>query len=151
MEAVAERADLREKIDRLEAAMLPMPQVDCPVRHYFAPGLFAREITVPAGATIVGVVHKTENLAVLSKGRMVLATQAGPLEIAAPYTLTVKAGDKNSATALEESVWTNFLANPTNETDISKLVEMFTESMLSDLLGGSTNKQLAANAAQVEG
>lgn len=152
MDALAKRATLRAKVERLEEEMQALPQVDCPVRHFFAPGLFAREITIPAGATLVGAVHRTENLAVLSKGRLLLATEAGPVEIAAPHILTVKPGDKNSATALEESVWTNFHSNPTNETDIAVLAEVFTESKLSDLLGGSTNKQLAANrAAELEG
>lgn len=122
-----------------------MPQVDCPVREYFAPGVYAREITLPAGTVLVGAVHKVENLAILSKGRLVLATDNGPIEISAPYTLTVKPGAKNAATALEDSVWTNFLPNPTNETDQEKLVEMFTESKACELLGGSENKQLLAN------
>lgn len=152
MSEVIERSSLRERVERLERAMLSIPQVDCPVRHYFAPGIFAREITIPRGATIIGAVHKTENLAVLSKGRLLLATESGPVEICAPHILTVKPGDKNSATALEESVWTNFLANPTNETSIERLVEMFTESKASDLIGGATNKQLSANrATELEG
>lgn len=149
---LAERAALRERVERFERELEALPQVDCPVRHYFAPGLYAREMTIPAGAALVGAVHKSENLAVLSKGRMVLATAQGPVEIRAPHTLTVKPGDKNSAVALEDSVWTNFLANPSNETDLDVLVEVFTESRASDLLGGATNKQLAANrAAELEG
>ena len=145
MQAVSNRDSLREKINRLERAMLSIVQVDCPVRHYFAPGVYAREITIPGGVTLVGAIHKTENIAVLSKGRLVLATEAGPVEISAPHTLTVKPGDKNSATALEDCVWTNFLSNPSNERDIDKLVEIFTESKNSELIGGADNKQLAGN------
>lgn len=147
-----DQSPLRDRVERLEAALECVPQVDCPVRHFFAPGLMAREITIPAGVVLVGAVHRTENLAVLSKGRMLLATEQGPVEITAPHILTVMPGDKNSATALEECVWTNFLANPTNETDIGRLVEMFTESKASDLIGGQTNKQLAAQcSAELEG
>jgi hypothetical protein len=29
------------------------------VRHYFAPGLYAREMTIPKGVTVTGSVHKT--------------------------------------------------------------------------------------------
>lgn len=135
----------KEKAERLEQTMRSLPQVDCPVRHYFAPGMYAREITLKAGTVLVGAVHKAENIAVLSKGRLLLATEGGAVEIAAPYLLTVKAGAKNSATALEDSVWTNFLPNPTNETDTDKLVEMFTHSKASELLGGPENLQLIAN------
>jgi hypothetical protein len=141
----------RAKVDRLHAHVETLPQVDCPVRHFFAPGMFAREITIPAGVVLIGAVHKTENLAVLSKGRLLLATPAGPVEISAPYTLTVMPGDKNSATALEEAVWTNFFPNPDNEKSIDVLIEKLSESKASDLIGGSTNKQLAANrAAELE-
>lgn len=135
----------RQKAERLEEELRKVPQVDCPVREYFPPGIYAREITLPAGTVLVGAVHKIDNIAELSKGRLLLATEDGPIEIAAPYKVIVKAGAKNSATALEDSVWTNFLPNPTNETDLDKLVEMFTESKACELLGGSENKQLLAN------
>jgi len=141
----------RARVDRLHALVDQVPQVDCPVRWFFSPGMCAREITIPANTVLIGAVHKTQNLAVLSKGRMVLATAHGPVKISAPHTLTVMPGDKNSATALEECVWTNFFPNPDNETNPDKLVERLSESKASDLIGGSTNKQLAANkAAELE-
>lgn len=135
----------RERVNRLEQSMLSVPQVDCPVRHYFAPGLYAREIRIPKGTVLTGAIHKTENLVVLSAGRLRLVTDDGTIEIAAPHTMTCKPGMKNAALALEDSVWTNFF--PTTETDTDKLVELLTESKASDLLGGSTNQQLAAPRA----
>ena len=142
---------IRAKVDRLQDALNAVPQVDCPVRHYFAPGLFAREITIPAGTCLVGAVHKTENLAVLSAGRLRLVTDAGTVEITAPHVMTVRVGVKNAAVAMETAVWTNFFPNPDNETDLEKLVARLSESTLSDLLGGATNQQLTANkAAELE-
>ncbi|PVY56732.1 MULTISPECIES: hypothetical protein [unclassified Simplicispira] len=135
----------REKVNRLEDALRSVPQVDCPIRHHFAPGIYAREITIPKGTVLTGAVHKQESLVVLSAGRLRLVTDDGTVEISAPYTLTCKAGAKNAALALEDSVWTNFFA--TEETDQDKLVELLTESKASDLLGGDTNQQLAANKA----
>lgn len=135
----------REKVNRLEDALRSVPQVDCPIRHHFAPGIYAREITIPKGTVLTGAVHKQESLVVLSAGRLRLVTDDGTVEISAPYMLTCKAGAKNAALALEDSVWTNFFA--TEETDQDKLVELLTESKASDLLGGDTNQQLAANKA----
>ena len=126
--------------------MLPLPQVDCPVRHYFAPGLYAREMTIPAGTVVTGAVHKTENLIAVSMGRLRIVTEDGTREVQAGDTLTCKAGMKNAVVALEDSRWTNFMANPTNETDADKLTEVFTESKASELLGGVNNKQLLAQA-----
>ncbi len=124
--------------------MRALDQVDCPVRHYFAPGMYAREISIPKGVVLTGAVHRTENLAVLSKGRLELVVEGGTTTIEAPCTLTVKAGAKNAAVALEDSVWTNFF--PTTETDPEKLVELLTYSKASELLGGAENTQLIENA-----
>lgn len=139
--------ETRAKVERLEAALLTAPQVDCPVRHYFAPGLFAREVTIPAGTCAIGVVHKTENIVVLASGRVRILTDNGPIEVQAPHVRTVKPGQKNAVFAIEAAVWINFFPNPDNETDINVLAPRFTEAEASDLLGGSTNRQLAANKA----
>ena len=136
---------MRQKVDKLERSMYAMPQAECPVRHYFAPGMYAREITIPKGVTLVGAIHKTENLCILSKGKLELVTEAGTVVIEAPATVTCKAGAKNAALALEDAVWTNFLPNPDNETDTDKLVEIFTHSKASELLGGANNPQLIAH------
>jgi len=142
-----DKTTLRERVTRLERALCAVPQVDCPVRHYFAPGMYAREMTIPAGTVITGAVHKRQNLAVLSAGRLLLATEDGAIEIRAPHTLTVRPGAKNAATALEDSVWTNFFA--TDETDTDKLVEMLTESMANELIGGAKNAQLCATPTEM--
>jgi hypothetical protein len=136
---------MQDKVENLEEALKNVPQVDCPVKHYFAPGMYAREITIKKGTVLTGAIHKTENLVVLSCGRLQLVTESGTIEISAPHILTVKPGTKNAAYALEDSVWTNFF--PTEETDVDKLVELLTESKASELLGGIDNKQLVANQA----
>ena len=134
---------MQEKVKALEEVLLEVPQVDCPVRHHFAPGIYAREITIPKGTVLTGAVHKKQNLAVLSSGKLQLVTDDGTTIISAPHILTVMPGMKNAAYALEDSVWTNFF--PTEETDTDVLVELLTESKATDLIGGSDNKQLVAN------
>jgi hypothetical protein len=134
---------MREKVQALEDVLLDMEQAECPVRHHFAPGMYAREITIPKGVVLTGAIHKTDNLVVLSKGKLQLVTEEGTTIIEAPCTLMCKAGAKNAALALEESVWTNFF--PTTETDADKLVELLTESKASELLGGKDNRQLLRN------
>lgn len=137
----------REKADRLERAMLALPQPDCPVRHYFAPGLYAREMSIPKGVSVTGAVHKTEHLIVVSMGRLRVSTDGGWRDVAAGETITCKPGMKNAVFALEDSRWTNFLPNPDNITDTDALVERYTESKASELLGGPDNKQMLAQKA----
>lgn len=140
---VSTSASMREKVERLEDMLAVLPQIDCPVRHHFAPGTYAREITIPKDTVLIGAVHKTDNLVVLSAGKLRLVTENGPVVISAPHTMICKAGAKNAAVALEDSVWTNFFA--TTETDTDKLVEILTYSTADELMGGAKNKQLVAN------
>lgn len=133
----------RDRVEKLEESLLKVPQVDCPVRHYFSEGLFAREITIPKGTVLVGVVHKQDSLVIVSSGVLRYVTDDGVKEVSAPATLTVKAGMKNCGFAVETVVWTNIYPNPDNEKNLDVLCERYTEAKASDLLGGSTNKQLS--------
>lgn len=140
---------MREKILRLQESMTDMPQVECPVRHTFAPGLYAREMTIPKGVTAVGAVHKTEHITTISKGRILMMTDEGIQELCAPYTGVSKAGIKRAAYALEETVMTCY--HPTNETDLDKLAEELTDCTTQQLAGGSENKQFIANQLKLKG
>jgi hypothetical protein len=144
---VKTQATQRKKAERLERAMLALPQADCPVRHYFAPGMYAREMTIPKGVTATGAVHKTEHLIVVSMGLLRVSTEGGWRDVAAGETIVCKPGMKNAVHALEASRWTNFLPNPDNCTATDQLTELFTESKASELLGGTDNMQLLAQAA----
>lgn len=146
----AQKTSMRERVDLLEAKLLQVEQVDCPVRHHFAPGVYAREINIPKGTVLIGVEHKTDNLVIVSKGKLKIVTEEGTTILEAGDTHLCRAGVKNAAVALEDTRWTNFLHNPDDVRDTSKLVEMFTYVKESDLLGGSTNLQLAANKAALK-
>ena len=140
---LAEVSTPLEKVERLERAIEAMPQVDCPVRHYFVPGMYAREMTIPAGVTLTGAVHKTEHLSTISAGRIAVQTDDGVIEIAAPFTFVSKPGAKRAGHAIETTVWTTYHA--TDTTDVDALVEELTESTAAQLLGGSENKQLLSS------
>jgi hypothetical protein len=130
---------IREKVERLEASMVGMKPIECPIRHIFASGIYAREMTVPAGVTLTGAIHKTCHLSILSKGRVVVATEDGVIELAAPSTLVAQPGAKRAIHALEETVWTTIHATET--TDLDDLVSELTESTAAQLQGGCENPQ----------
>ena len=113
---------IRERVDELEAAMRAHPnRIEIPVRHYFATGLYAREITIPAEVIAVGKIHKTQHINVLSKGDVTMLRADGPVRVSAPYTWVVEPGKKAACYAHEESTWTSFCVNPTDERDLDKL------------------------------
>lgn len=116
--AEAVRNDDAVKIERLEGAMLALPQVECPVDHFFASGVYVRQMTAPAGTLIVGHEHKTEHVCILLKGSMTIATPEGVKTVSAPLTFIAPPGRK-VAVVLEDIVFQNIHA--TEERDLDKI------------------------------
>jgi len=113
----------REKARNLEAAMREMPQADIPIRHIFAPGIYAREMTMPKGSLVVGKLHKHECMHTISKGHVIVQTDEGLVEMIAPHTFVSRRGAKRVIMAVEETVWTMY--HPTNETDLDTIEAFF--------------------------
>lgn len=149
--ALAPARTMRQKVERLEVAMLGLPQVHCPVTHFTAPGQIARRMEIPAGTTVTGAIHKVEHLIIIAKGSLRIVTEDGTRDVVAGDVITCKPGMKNAVTALEDSTWVNVFALDVK--DPAELVELVTESKAEDLLGQPKNKQLAAQraAAYLEG
>lgn len=143
-------APMRQRVERVEAILDGLPQAECPVRHHFAPGVYVREMTIPAGVAATGAVHKTEHLTMLVRGHCAFTTEEGGQELRAPWIGKSSPGAKRLIVAFSECVLVTI--HPTEETDPEKLVELLTESKACELLGGSENRQrIAQEAKKVEG
>jgi hypothetical protein len=140
--------DVREAVEQIEDAMQGMPPAFLPIKHYFANGMYAREMTMPAGTIVTGAIHKTTHFCILSQGRVRVMSEDGIDELVAPAIIISQPGTKRAIHALEDTVWTNIHA--TNETDLDKLVEELTESTVDQLQGGVNNKQVLAYADQLK-
>lgn len=112
-------APMDSRVLALQSQMLAMPehQIAIAPRHTFAHGLYAREVTLPAGSIAVGFRHTQEHICIISQGRVQVVTEDGAEEIAAPATLVVPAGRKNCVHALEETVWTTIHASDAKTPD----------------------------------
>ncbi len=110
---------VRDSILALEKAMLEQPQVEIEPTHYFADGIYAREIVIPAGTLLTGKIHKTRHLNIVSKGKIAVVTEWGQKIIEAPFTFVAEPGTKRVGVALEDTVWTTIHAS--EETDLVKL------------------------------
>jgi len=118
----------RQKIEAILPQLRELPQVECTEKHYFGPGMYVKEVTMPAGSVIVGKPHKTEHLCVMLQGRMQLLKEDGSVvELVAPTTFVGKPGRK-VAHIIETVVFQNIFA--TDETDVEKLEAMFVENPL---------------------
>jgi hypothetical protein len=119
----AKKQLVENKIQSLEQEFLRHPQVDCPVVHRFGPGLYIREVTLPAGALSIGHAQTTEHLNVMLTGRVSIVDENGKVkELVAPLTFVGQPGRKVGYIH-ETVIWQNIYA--TTETNVEKLESMF--------------------------
>lgn len=122
-----------EKIEQAEKAMLQLPQAECPVVHRFGPGIYIREVIIPAGTFAIGHYQKQEHTNILLKGRVTMLNDDGSIvERVAPFIYVGKPGRKIGYIH-ENMVWQNIYA--TTETDVEKLEAMLlikSESWMDD-------------------
>jgi len=112
------------KFDLLEQYLSWFPQdVDMPITHRFTPGLYIREIFMPAGYYVTSRIHLTEHPFTISKGKVrVKIGETEWLTHEAPYTGITYAGTRRLLEIVEDCIWTTY--HPTNETDPDKLVDI---------------------------
>ncbi len=103
-----------------------MPQVECPLKHYFAPGVYIREIFMPAGSVVIGKIHKTEHFNIIQTGSCTLISEDGTREILkSPHTFVSKAGIQKVLYIHEDMVWST--VHLTEERDLEKLEALLIE------------------------
>ena len=114
---------MRDKVSALETEMRKREQIDIPVKHHFSQGVYAREITIPAGTLLTGKIHKFTQLNILSFGEISVLTEDGVKRVSAPFTVVSPPGTKRIAYAHSTCVWTTI--HGTNETDLEKIENHF--------------------------
>lgn len=125
-------------MDELEAVLVDLPKAECKVVHRFTPGLYIREITIPAGTMLTSMTHKTEHPFVVSKGCVYVTLETGEREvIEAPFTGITKPGTRRAIYAEQETVWTTFHA--TEETDVEKICLEILEPRENSLIEDKSN------------
>lgn len=130
----------RDKVALIEAEMLKHERIDIPVRHYFSPGVYAREIKIPAGTLLTGRIHKFEQINILSGGEISVLTDDGMQRVSAPFTVVSPPGTKRIAYAHTECTWTTILA--TEEKDPEIIEAKFTVATEQEFLEFVKTQQL---------
>lgn len=116
-----------EIIQGFQRELLKFPQQEIETHHHFADGLYAREIHVKSDTILVGKMHKTEHINVLSKGTIVVLTDSGLQELNAPCTFVSKAGTKRIGYTLSDIVWTTFHGGVPDTVDVAELEDLLIE------------------------
>lgn len=109
--AIITQHDVRADIAALQSAMVASDQViHIEPLHFFADGLYGREVHMAAGTMAIGHIHGQEHLCIISKGVVSVITETGAREISAPATFVVPVGTKNCVYVREDAVWTTIHA-----------------------------------------
>lgn len=112
-------------VPQLEREMLQMPQAECQVWHRFGPGVYIREMLIPAGTLILGHSHRNEHINVMLSGTFALVREDGSVDVLHAPMFFVGSAGRKMGYAIEDTVWQNIYA--TEERDLAKLEEMFIE------------------------
>jgi hypothetical protein len=130
----------REQIVKLEKAIvqeLPLLSID-PV-HHFADSLYAREITIPAGALLTGKVHKTKHFNVCF-GDITVWTEQGMKRLTGFHRFESQPGTKRVGYAHAETVW--ITVHGSKETDL--------EALEAELIEAEDSLALAPSAEELK-
>lgn len=116
--------NIRDDIFNLQESMLDVvasgvKEIDPEVNHFFAPGMYGREMTILAGTAIVGKIHKHSHINIISKGTIDVVTEFGKARYVGPVTFVSDPGTKRCVYAITDTIWTTIHA--TDETDLDKI------------------------------
>ena len=112
-------------LEKLEGQLLNLPQVECPLVHKFANGVYYREIHMPAGAFIIGQQHKTEHFNIILSGRASVLIDGVVQQIKAPDSFISGVGVRKVLFIHEDMRWVTI--HPTDITDVDKLEALLVE------------------------
>lgn len=108
--------DLIEIIDQV-------PQLEIPVTHTFIKGEYWREITMPAGMTGVGHIHKHRHLNIALSGHALVTWDGQTQEIVAPAIFYSEPGAQKAFQVFEDLRWVTIHENP-NGWGLENIVEL---------------------------
>lgn len=124
MNDVTRKRDYLRSVVTLQRALMALDDkkdVDELTTHHFADGVYMRELLIPAGNVCVGKMHRKEQLNILLRGTLIVATENGSEEMTGPCIIKSPAGVKRSGYALTDTVWLTIHGNEDNEADLEKL------------------------------
>lgn len=124
------------KFARLEgelAKLPPMPPAHTLTKHYFAPGIYARELFIPKGICLTGKIHLHENFSMVL-GDILVATAAGPRRFTGYQMVMAPSGVKRAAITYADTWWTTIHPNPDDERDIPTLERRFVVKDFAELM-----------------
>lgn len=129
--APAIRHYIRGLQEQIKTSPNSLTEDSCPVKHMFAPGMYAREMSIPKGVLLIGKIHRGQHINIVSKGSIRVLTEQGTQIITAPCSFVSEGGTKRVGVALEDTVWTTLHA--TASTDLAVIEREIIAEDFSDI------------------
>ena len=99
-------------------------QTELPLKHSFAPGVYAREMEIPAGTLLIGKIHKHRHHNFLMKGSIIVLTETNGVELLqAPLMIVSEEGTQRIGYAVTDTIWTTIHENKDNSEDLDVIEE----------------------------
>lgn len=114
----------REEIEAFAGQFAHLPPIEAPLTHFFQPGVYVRQVVMPAGSFIIGKCHKTEHLNVIQNGKLKVIVGDFLYDINGPCVLSSGEGINKILLIEEETSWITIHQNPSNLRDIEELEGM---------------------------
>ena len=93
---------------------------DLPIRHSFAPGIYAREMFIPEGTLLIGKIHKHRHHNFLMQGSIIVLTEEGGVKLLqAPLMVVSEPGTQRVGYAVTDTIWTTVHENSDNTEDLA--------------------------------
>ena len=98
-------------------------QVDCPVKHMFANGVYIREILMPADTFIIGKIHSTEHFNEIVSGECKVYTPKSKTAVnhSGGDIFVSEAGVQKVVYNVTDVIWRTVHLNPTNTQDLAEI------------------------------
>jgi len=105
-------------------------EIDLATIHHFSSGVYAKQMTLPAGYKALSHAHIFDHLSLLAKGKVIVTTDTSINIYTAPFCITIEKNMHHSIEALEDTVW--FCIHATDETDPDKVDEVLIQQTMKE-------------------
>lgn len=108
-------------LEAIQEDMARYEQAVIPVKHILLPGLYARQIEIPADCRLIGKVQVSPHLNFVLEGDITFMVDGVVRRVGAGWSGAIDGGTKKIGYAHARTVWMTVHPNPDNETDTAVL------------------------------
>lgn len=111
----------RAQVERLQDFLAQFPQIPNEPRHWFAAGMYGRELPIQADAYVVGKIHRHEHFTLLLSGEATINTDRGMERITGPHIWVSPPGAKRALYTHTDCVFFTVHLNLDNTRDLEAI------------------------------